>query len=462
MSTKNQQVIIVGGGAAGISAAAQLAEFGISSKIIDEATKLGGVVYRGPLRHTEELPHLDEFYQKSQKSLQDKYHNNKDKIDVQLETSVIGPDGANGLILSDQKSLSSLNYDYLILSTGCHERSVPFPGWTLPGVMMMGGVQLQIKSGLVRPGEKMALCGTGPLLPLIACQLHKAGVEVEGVYEASSFTRLAKEAVALLNKPMLTLNGLSMMSYLKRNNVPFHYGWGIVKAEGKEAVEEITVAPYDKEWKADLSKARTAKLDSIGIGYGFVARTQITQLLNLEHEYSYQSSYVPRLSGNQRSSKDNVYVAGDTSGILGSDGAAFEGQIAALDIALRMGAIDAATHASRTNKARKGLQRVRNFRFGFDRFSERQLGMLDLPDDDTVICRCENVKKSQIDAAFERGVKDITSLKMATRAGLGDCQGKICSAYCYDRFKQAGHAERMGQLRARFPVEPISFAMMED
>lgn len=463
MSTSTKRVYIVGGGSGGLATAAELAELGINCTVIDEATKIGGVVYRGPLRDSEELPHLDELYQRTQREKHAKYEDNKDKITLQLETSVVGPDGTQGLILSNQEKLTNIEYDYLVLATGCHERSIPFPGWTLPGVMMMGGVQLQIKSGLVKPGEKMALCGTGPLLPLVACQLHKSGIEVEGVYEASSFSKLAKEAVALLNKPMLTLSGLSMMGYLKKNGVPFNYGWGIVRADGDEdKLKEITVAPYDKSWRPNLEKSRSAMVDAVGIGYGFVSRTQISQLLNLEHEYDYQSGFVPSIDENHQSSNERVYIAGDTSGILGSDGAAYEGQLVAIDIARKIGAIDEATHKSRVAKIRKGLQRVKSFRFGFDRFSERQLGMLDLAEPNTVICRCENIKRAEIDQAIKRGVKDITSLKMATRAGLGDCQGKICSSYCYDRFKQEGLGEEMGQLRARFPIEPISFAMLED
>ena len=119
-------------------------------------------------------------------------------------------------MLSQDNQLTSCQYDDLILATGCHERSIPFPGWQLPGVMMMGGIQLQLKSGLVRPGSKIALVGTGPLMPLVACQLHKSGVDVIGIYEASHFSQLAKEALALLNKPKLTLTGLSMMAYLKK------------------------------------------------------------------------------------------------------------------------------------------------------------------------------------------------------------------------------------------------------
>jgi len=118
----------------------------------------------------------------------------------------------------------------LVLATGCHERSIPFPSWQLPGVMLMGGAQLQLKSGLVRPGSRMIVVGTGVLLPLIACQASKAGVDVVGVYEASAFGKLLKEVIALLNKPRLALNGFSLLAYLRAKSVPFHYGWGVCRS----------------------------------------------------------------------------------------------------------------------------------------------------------------------------------------------------------------------------------------
>lgn len=91
--------------------------------------------------------------------------------------------------------------------------------------MLLGGLQLQIKSGVVKPLGDTLIAGSGPLLPLVACQLHAAGVRVAGVYEACAFGRMARESLALLNKPQLFLDGLSMLGYLKLNGIPLHYGW---------------------------------------------------------------------------------------------------------------------------------------------------------------------------------------------------------------------------------------------
>jgi hydrogen cyanide synthase HcnB len=457
-----REVIIVGGGRAGISAATELARYGICCRVIDEAPKIGGVVYRGPLRKTDSLPHLDPYLKRAMAALHTRYEQHKDSIELELESTVLGPEENKSLVVNHQGKIEKRHYDALILSTGCHERSVPFPGWQLPGVMLMGGVQLQIKSGLVRPGKKMAIVGTGPLLPLIACQLHRSGVEVAGVYEASSFGKLAKEAVALMNKPQLTLQGFSMMAYLKRNGIPFKYGWGIVEAKGTDEVKSIVVAPYNNQWQADINKSETVEVDSLAVGYGFVSRIQLSQLFGLQHQYDEMSGYIPVLDDSYMSSVDGVYAVGDSSGVLGGDGAIYSGQLAALAIARRFNKITEEEFNKKTAKAQARLNRVKRFRWGFDRFSERQTGLLGLAKADTVVCRCENVRKEQVDLALAQGVRDITSLKMRTRIAMGDCQGKTCASYCYDRFKEEGLLEGMGQIRPRFPLDPISFAAMED
>ncbi|TMP38187.1 NAD(P)/FAD-dependent oxidoreductase [Pseudoalteromonas rubra] len=460
-SQTHDQVVIVGGGPAGTAAAAELARHGLKSVIIDEAPKLGGVIYRGPLRQTDSLPHLDDNLKRAMTALQTRYQAHSDSIEVKTQTRVLGPEGSNQLLLSDNSGLSRQPYGHLILATGCHERSVPFPGWQLPGVMLLGGVQLQLKSGLVRPGQRMALVGTGPLLPLVACQLHKAGVDVVGVYEASPFAKLAKEAVALLNKPKLTLSGMSMMSYLKKHKIPFKYGWGIVSAQGDEQLKSIQVAPYDSQWRPQRDLAVKVEVDAIGVGYGFVARTQLAMLLGLEHHYSKVSGYVPVLDEWHQSQNHAAFVVGDSNGLLGADAAICEGQLAALRLAWQCGKITESQMLSRTTRVTNKLARIKKFRFGFDRFSDRQPGLLSLAAPETVVCRCEQVRREQLDEAIAQGVKDITSLKMRTRIGMGDCQGKTCSSYALDYLHEAGLTENIGVIKPRFPLDPIPFTLME-
>ncbi|BBN80857.1 hydrogen cyanide synthase subunit HcnB [Pseudoalteromonas sp. A25] len=460
--TTPHPVVIVGAGPSGTAAAAQLGKLGINSVVVEEASKIGGVIYRGPLRDSDDLPHLDDNLKRAMDALRTRYSAQQHHIEFLTQTRVLGPEGQNKLLLNKENTLSSIEYQELILATGCHERSVPFPGWQLPGVMLLGGVQLQIKSGLVKPGTRMALVGTGPLLPLVACQLHKAGVDVAGVYEASQFNKLAKEAIALLNKPKLTLSGLSMMAYLKKHDIPFYYGWGIVQAQGNETLQRMAVAPYNECWQANLKHTKTIDVDAIGVGYGFVSRSQLAMLLGAKHQYSQVCGYVPTLDQWQKSSLENTYIVGDANGLLGADAAIFEGQIAAIHIAQKRNKISPKEAEQLAGKVHRKLERIKRFRCGFDRFSARQFGLLELPKEDTVVCRCEQATRGQIDQAIEQGAKDITSLKMRTRIGMGDCQGKTCTSYAIDRLHHAGFIDNIGTVKPRFPLDPIPFTLLED
>ena len=274
MIQSKQPVVIIGGGTAGISAAAALAQLGIKSMVIEETPRIGGPVFRGPYREAISLPHLDESLCKKIASIRELYQENQQLIDLHLNTRVLGPAGENTLLVRQQEHVFEVSYDQLIVATGCHERSVPFDGWQIPGVMLLGGVQLQLKSGLVKPGQRMAVVGTGPLLPLVATQLHKAGIEVTGVYEAGKFSDFAKESLAFLNRPLLALEGISLLTYLKTNGVPIHYGMGIVSATGEESLTRITVAQYDKNWYPNKGTEKTLDIDALAVGYGFVSRNQ--------------------------------------------------------------------------------------------------------------------------------------------------------------------------------------------
>lgn len=259
--------VIVGGGPAGMAAAIELARHGVRCTLLEEASRLGGVVYRGPLRDGVQLDYLGPRYSEALAKLHGDFREQSGLIDVRLNHRVVGAEGTRALVLLDaDERLQEIEYSQLLLAAGCHERSVPFPGWTLPGVILLGGLQLQIKSGVVKPQGPVVIAGTGPLLPLVACQLHTSGVSVAGVYEACAFGKIARESLALLNKPQLFLDGLSMLAYLKLHGIPMHYGWGVVETQGEGELNAVTVAPYSSTWVPDLSRAEQVVAQTLAVG----------------------------------------------------------------------------------------------------------------------------------------------------------------------------------------------------
>lgn len=451
--------VIVGGGPAGMAAAIELARHGVRSTLLEEASRLGGVVYRGPLRDGVQLDYLGPRYCEILNRLHGEFQEQSGLIDVRLNHRVVGAEGTRALVVLDgDEQLHEIAYPQLLLAAGCHERSVPFPGWTLPGVMLLGGLQLQIKSGVVKPQGPVVITGTGPLLPLVACQLYASGVTVAGVYEACAFGKIARESLALLNKPQLFLDGLSMLAFLKMHGIPMHYGWGVVEAQGDGELQSVTVAPYSSTWVPDLNRAEQIPAQTLAVGYGFIPRTQLSQQMGLNHGFSADGYLRANANSWQQSNESHVHLAGDMGGIRGGEAAMLAGRIAALSILMQRGVLDDELALVRRDRSLSKLKAIVRFRAAVDRYTERGAGQTALPAADTVICRCEHATRADIDRALEQGVQDIASLKMRTRVTMGDCQGRMCVGYCSDRLREATGRQDVGWLRPRFPIDPIPFS----
>lgn len=455
-------VCIIGAGPAGLHAAFELARHNVHCHIIDESSKIGGVVFRGPFRDAPNVQFLDQKILDTIKYFKSEYQKYSDNIRLSLETQVLGPldDEQNLALYERQQGVLRAKYEQLIIATGCHERAIQFPGWTLPGVMPLGGIQIQIKSGLVRPGNKIALVGTGPLLLVVAKQLHQAGIEVVGVYEVLTRTHFIKKTSALFNRLSLAQEGLQHLAYLKRAGIPLYYGWGIVEARGDKELNSVIVAPYNRQGQPVHEKQRELQADCLGIEYGFAARSQLTQLFGLAHEFDKNAGLKPIVNEQYQSSHSDIYIAGTVAGIYGHQAASEQGKIAATAILSKRGVLSEDTAKRRMKQYSQSLNQYIRFQDTFDTPPEIHQSLLELPKHDTVICRCENVKKQQIDDAIAKGIKDITSLKMATRAGMGDCQGKLCGSYCYGYLRKKLAQEDVGILKPRFPLDPIPFSAM--
>ncbi|NBF04997.1 cyanide-forming glycine dehydrogenase subunit HcnB [Pseudomonas sp. Fl5BN2] len=451
--------VIVGGGPAGMAAAIELAAHGVRSTLLEEASRLGGVVFRGPLRDGVQLDYLGPRYCEMLAKLHGEFGDHEQLIEVRLNSRVIGAEGNHGLVLLDaDEQVQQVPYSQLLLAAGCHERSVPFPGWTLPGVTLLGGLQLQIKSGVVKPLGPVVITGTGPLLPLVACQLHASGVRVAGVYEASALGKIAKQSLALLNKPQLFLDGLSMLAYLKLHSITLRYGWGVVEAQGQDALNVVTVAPYSSDWQPDMAQAQRIAAQTLAVGYGFIPRTQLSQQMGLDHGFSEDGYLRANANAWQQSSEPHVHLAGDMGGIRGGEAAMLSGRIAALSILMQRDVLSNEEALQRRQGYERKLASILRFRGAVNRYTERGTGQIDLPKGDTVICRCEHTTRNDIERALAQGVQDMASLKMRTRVSMGDCQGRMCVGYCSDRLRQATGRQDVGWIRPRFPLDPIPFS----
>ncbi len=457
----HKEVTIIGAGPAGLSAAIQLSKYGVRSTIIDENPKIGGAIYKQPEKGLNTSLYRNEKTYKKAIALFEEFEKHKANVRLELESEVLGDFSLTGeLGVLQRGKFRTISNEALIICAGCYERAQPFPGWTLPGIMSVGGIQLQVKCGSVKPGNKVALIGTGPLLLVAAKQLHMGGVEVVAVVESGKKKEIAKNALNLLANKKLLQEGIEYMRYLKKHKIPFYQGYGIVSAAGDERVEELTIAPYTDDWFPIKEKAFKIQVDCAGIGYGYIPRVQLTEMLTCEHTYEKSAGGVfPKLDKWQRTNIESIYTAGDNSGIYGADVAVLEGKLAALGYLIDIKEISEKEAEKIASPIYKEIHRLKKFQHTFEDYSGLKKGLMALPNADTIICRCENVKRNEIDKAISDGVKDLPSLKINTRVGMGDCQGKICGNFCkeYLAEKLDKLPENIQGLKPRFPMAAIPF-----
>ncbi len=106
------------------------------------------------------------------------------------------------------------------MATGAHERVVPFPGWTLPGVIGLAAATVMLKSHGVAPGSRVVVAGCGPLLLAVAAGLAKAGVAIEAVADLSPRAAWMRALPSLAGRPTLAMRGAGWLARTLLAGVP--------------------------------------------------------------------------------------------------------------------------------------------------------------------------------------------------------------------------------------------------
>ena len=384
-------VAVVGAGPAGIAAAASAARAGARVVLVEEGPNVGGQIWRhrpgagAPAAARGWLARLERSGARvlTGTTVFDVRHGEGDGVVLAL---ALADGGA-----------TELRARTLVLATGARERFLPFPGWTLPGVVGIGGAQALLKAGASVRGKTVVIAGSGPLLLPVAASLAHAGARVALVAEQAPAGRVVSFAAGLWRRPGALLDAVRYRAGFF--GAPYRTGHWVTEARGTSALESVVVT--------DGRRSRAIDCDLLCVGFGLVPNIELPLQLACATE-----SGAVRVDHRQETSVRGVYCAGEPTGVGGVDLALVEGEIAGLC---------AARHDGDATPLHRRRARLRRLAVGMDRAFALRDELRALPTADTIACRCEDVAYGDI----ERGWSS-RQAKLYARVGMGACQGRVC------------------------------------
>ena len=389
MSNVRAEILVIGGGAAGMSAALS-ASARAKVTIVDDNPLLGGQIWRAELGKVKS-PEARALIASLKAG----------NINVINSAQVFGQDSHGCLLAETPDGTIELTFEKLILAAGARERFLPFPGWTLPNVLGAGGLQAMVKGGLNIANKRVIVAGTGPLLLAVAEYLKAKNAKVLCIAEQTPSSKIRSFALGLWRYPAKIAQGVSLRMRLR--DVPFWTdSWvtGCVNSKKTHTIS-VTVSQNGRE--------RTMDCDYLACGFHLVPNTELASVLGCRIDNG-----AVTVNDFQQTSIENIFCAGEPTGIGGIEASLVEGRIAGL-------AATGQTEAARKHFAERGKTR---------RFGEALNSTFALRDElktlasaETIVCRCEDVE-------FGRLTEFVNSreAKLQTRCGMGPCQGRICGS----------------------------------
>ena len=423
--TKSYQLVVIGAGPGGLCAAIKAASLGLEVLLLDEQQSPGGQIYRGISQSPDDRSALlGADYQRGT-DLVAAFSASGAQYWPQTTVWSLNSHREIGILRQGQASL--IHAERVILASGAMERPVPFRGWTLPGVMNAGAAQILFKTAGVVPSKGTVIAGTGPLPLLVAWQYLRAGVAVKAVLEFSpgrNFWRAAPYLPGALLAGDYISRGLKYTLDLNKAGVPIYYGVSRLQARGTDRIEAVEYG-----WNIlGMGRRETIITDSLLVHFGVIPRTNLTKSAGCHHIWDRgQQCWRPQVDLWGNTNVPGIAVVGDNAGIGGARSAEHSGRLAAFEAARSLDFISIPERDLRAQKDLKWLRRDLRVRPFLEALYRLPDSLLVPPDDETLVCRCEEISAGQIRQAVREQHSDPNQVKFYLRCGMGPCQGRQCA-----------------------------------
>ncbi len=320
---KRYDMIIVGAGPAGLSAAIESAKRGMHVIVYDENAKPGGQLFKqihkffGSKEHKAKIRGFrigDELLAEASAL----------GVEVVLNAIVIGLFSEKEVTVKIDEHVEHVKGDTVLIATGASENMVTFPGWTLPGVIGAGAAQTMMNLHGTLPGKRVLMLGSGNVGLVVSFQLMQAGCEVVALADAA---------------PRIGGYGVHA-SKVSRCGVPFYLSHTIVSADGDDHVTGVTIAEVDKNWQIIKGTEKHFDVDTICLAVGLSPMSKLCDMAGCQMEDNpSKADFVPTVNKYGETSISGIYAAGDVSGIEEASSAMIEGRIAGIAAAAKLGFI---------------------------------------------------------------------------------------------------------------------------
>jgi thioredoxin reductase len=347
------ELLIIGAGPAGLSAAIEAAKYGVDVLVVDENSKPGGQLFKqihkffGSRRHQAGVRGVDIGTR-----LLDEV--NKLGVEVMLDTVAYGiyPNDEGVALAVNGETGKIVHPRKIIMATGASENPLAFPGWTLPGVVGAGAIQTMINVHRVPVGERVLMIGSGNVGLIVSYQLLQAGAEVAGIVEAA---------------PKIGGYGVHSAK-VRRAGVPIYTGHTILEAvpnDDKSGVKGAVIAGVDEKFQPVKGTERFIEADCIGIAVGLTPDIALPSMAGVAFtNIAKLGGQVPLHDRDMMTTAEGIYLAGDSSGVEEASSAIEEGKLAGIAAAEDLGKIDSETASDAKAKVWNSLNQLRTGPFG--------------------------------------------------------------------------------------------------